>query len=264
MHLKMRVSKSLLFIGVVLTVYGTGCATSKPKNEEKKLSKADEAKLYVDMANASLLEQDSASAFQNLAIAESLDPGLPELHHTKSLAYSLRGDKRLAIDSAKQAVDLLPKYPDARTTLAKLLLDEERYSEAEEHLLAATEDPAYAAAYKPHTLLGILYYRKNDLIQSERQLNQAIRLSPKQSCIAYYYRGHLDLKKGLPTAAIEDYQKATREFCGSFVDAHFALALAYKRNGQFDLARKKFLDIKKNFPESAYAKKAMSELRTLP
>ena len=84
------------------------------------------------------------------------------------------------------------------------------------------------------------------------------------SCVAYYYRGHLNLRENRFKEASRDYEHATQKFCAGFADAHFALGVAYLRNKQYDLARKKFLEIKQRYPNTEMADQAMDRLRYIP
>ena len=145
-----------------------------------------------------------------------------------------------------------------------MLLDSGNYHDAEAPLLKAASDPSYADAYKPHSNLGILFYRRGQFVPAQKYLNQAVAEAPARACIAHYYLGHIQLKQGKFSEATRSYDRATQNFCTNFADAHLALGIAYERNKQYDLARKKFLDIKINFPNSQIAEQAMDRLTYLP
>jgi Tfp pilus assembly protein PilF len=252
----------LLALGVSLIVMVTvgGCASSS-KND---LSKADRARMLVDLANGAILEGDSTGALQALLQAEELSPDLPELHHSKALAYYAKKDLLTALVEARKAVELMPNYSDANNTLGKLLVDAGKYREAEKPLLKAANDPVFRDAFKAHTNLGILYYRQGDYDLALKHLDKAVEMTSAQACVANYYRGHVYLRSGKFNDAITSYDLATQRFCAGFADAHLALGIAYERSKQYDRARKKFLDIKQTFPNSKIAEQAMDRLRYLP
>jgi hypothetical protein len=52
--------------------------------------------------------------------------------------------------------------------------------------------------------------------------------------------------------------------CGSFSDAHLALAMAYERSGQYELARKKYLEIQQIFGNTEVADRAIERLKDIP
>lgn len=238
-----------------------GCATGQ---SSKTLSDTERARMMVDIANGALKEGDATGALQHLVSAEKLDENLPELHHSKAVAFFMKQDRKTAILEARKALDLKPDYVDAQNTLGKLLLDEGNFAEAEKPLLSAANNPLYREAYKAQTNLGILYYRQGKDVESAAYLEKAIQEAPLASCIAYYYRGHLNLKSGRFNGAVDDYRNATKKACAGFADAHLALGIAYERNKQYNEARKVFLDIKMNFPNTKVAQQAMGRLKYLP
>jgi tetratricopeptide (TPR) repeat protein len=238
----------------------SACASSRKGD----LSKADKARLFVEAGNAALLDGDPSGALEHFLKAEELDSSLPELHHSMSLAFAQKGDLNTSLAEARKAVELEPKYSEANNTLGKLLIDFGKLDEAAEPLLRASKDPLYRDSYKPLTNLGRLYYRKGDYAQSLDFLNKAILASPGNACIAYYYRGHVRLRESRFREAIHDYELATHKFCAGFADAHLALGIAYEKNHQYDLARKKFMEIQEQYPSSKVADQAVNHLRFLP
>ncbi len=253
-------SKASFSLVLLLSAFVQSCATTGIKT----LSPTQRAKLIVQVANGALLEGDPTGALQHLAKAEESDPNLPELHHTKALAYHAKHDDIRAIAEARLAVSIQPAYSEANNTLGKLLLDQGRYDEAEKPLMVAATNPLYRDSYRAYTNLGILYYRKEDDKKSEDALSKAIQESPTLSCIAYYYMGHIHLKNGSVLTALGDYEKASQKFCAGFADAHLAVGVLYEKNKDYEHARKKFLDIKQSFPNTKIAEQAMEHLKYIP
>lgn len=238
---------------------GPGCASGP-----RKYSDTEKARLQLEAAFAALGDNDPIAAMQALATAEKLDPKLPEIFHVRSLAYSLRGEPKRAIEEATKALDLRPDYPEVSNTLGKLYMDIGRPDEALPHLKRSAEDPLYRDSYKALTLLGILYYRRGELAVSSSYLSKATVADASRACLAHYYLGHVSMKQGKFREAIQSYDHATRKFCVSFADAHLALGIAYERNREYAKARQKFLDIKSRYPETSVADQAMTRLRGLP
>ncbi len=218
----------------------------------------------VEAANAAMIEGDPIGALQFLKSAEDLDSSLPSIYHAKALAFNMRKDLPQALIEMKKSVDLDPKSSAANNTYGKLLLDAGKYSEAEAYLKKAAEDPTFRESFKARTSLGMLYYRENKLDQADSQLEKASFDDPNNSCIAYYYRGHVAMKRGQNPEAIKYYERATQKLCAGFADAHFALGVAYEREKKWDEARKKYLEVKQNFSESKAAEQAMKRLSKLP
>ncbi len=252
----------LLIMTIASTIILTSCATSS--TQKKELTNTERARLLVDVSNGALLEGDPTGALQNLAQAEQLDPSLPELHHSKALAYFAKHDLKTAITEARRAVTLAPGFTDANNTLGKLLLDDGRYEEAEPPLLQAANNPLYRDAYKANTNLGILFYRKGEYGKAKATLERAIEEAPASACIAHYYLGHIQLRNGALEKSLQEYEHATLKFCAKFGDAHLAVGMLFERNKEYDRARKKYLDIKQSFPNTKIAEQAMERLKYLP
>lgn len=256
-----RVHLSAVVFAVYLTIAVCGCASSGGK---KTYTATERARMLVDIANAALMEGDAIGALQNLLRAEKEDPKLPEIYHSKALAYFAKHDLKTAISEVKKALKLFPEYPDANNTFGKFLIDQGNYEAAVKPLSLAAVNPLYRDAFKAYTNLGILYYRRGNYTQASVNLDKAIQAAPNSACIALYYRGHIRLRESRLNEAIASYDQATRKYCVSFVDAHLALGIAYEKTRQYAKAREKFLEIQQRYPNTETAEKAVSHLRYLP
>ncbi len=248
-------------VSVILIGLLSACAGTK---ERGPMSSREKARTLVEVANGALSEGDPTGALTALVSAEALDDSLPELYHSRALAFIAKKNTQAALENAQKAVTIFPNYSDACTTLGKLLLDQGRFSEAETYLKRAATDSLYRDAYRAQTSLGILYYRQSKWTLAQKELDSAIDSEPEQSCVAFYYRGHLRMKDSNMASAIRDYSRATQRLCGGFGDAHYALGVALAKNRQYSEARKKFIEIRDRYPDSALATQAMEGLKYLP
>jgi type IV pilus assembly protein PilF len=251
----------LLAAGFTVTALAA-CSTTNPGHKE--MSHAERAQKFVEIANGALNEGDPTGALQNLALAEREDGRLPELHHSKALAYYAKHDLQTAIAEARKAIELKADYPDAQNTLGKLLMDDSKAEEAIAPLTLAAGDPLYRESFKPLTNLGILYYRRGSYARSTEYLNRAIAAAPAAACVAHYYRGHISLRESRFQQAVKDYDAAGKRACGSFADAQLAMGIALERNQQFEQARKKYLEVEQRYPNTPVAEQAVAHLRALP
>lgn len=210
------------------------------------------------------MEGDPIGALQFLARAEELDPKYSPIYHAKALAYAYRKDFPSALREMKKSVDLDPENPYALNTYGKFLLDAGRFEEAEPLLAKAGDNPVFRESFKSNTNLGILYYRKNEFERADQRFQRAINDDPVNSCIAYYYRGHLFVRKNQIPEASRLYERATQKQCAAFADAHLAVGMMNEREGKRDEARKKYLEIRQNFPESKASETAMDRLKKIP
>lgn len=253
----------LIVIFALFQIICSSCASLRTE-DKKPLPRNEKARLLVDVANTAIIEGDHVGAFQNLALAEELDSSLPEIYHSKALAYMIRSEIDLAINECKKAVKIAPEYSEANTTLGKILLDQGKYKESIPYLLKAAKNPYNREAYKAYTNLGILEYRRSNYEQAVQYFDLAILQAPMLSCIAHYYKGHLAMRDANFHEALQEYEKATFKFCVNFADAHLAQGITLEKSRQFEKARKKFAEIQQKFPKTKVAVEAMNHLRTLP
>jgi Tfp pilus assembly protein PilF len=249
-------------LAALIAVSLTGCASTG--DAPRKFTPEERSQLLVESARAALQEGDLVGALQNLKEAEASDAKNPDVYHTRALVLYARKDLSQALAEVRRANTLKRDFSSGQVTEGKILLDLGRYKEAEIPLLQAARDPLNREAYKAFTHLGVIRYRQNRFDESVQNLDRAIELSPNQACTAYYYRGHVRLKDARYREAIRDYSSATRRSCGNFNEAHLALATAYERSRQYDLARRKYLEIQQNFANTEVAERAMERLRALP
>ncbi len=250
-----------LVLGLSLAVFGFGCASEQGG---RKLTPREQAALFVEAAAGALKDNDLVAALQALAEAENLDSDFAPIYNARASVYFLRKEYPAALEQAKKSVQVDPTYSIGLITLGKILLDQGKLDEAVAPLEKASRDPLNREAFKAFTHLGVIRYRQKRFEEAQKDLDRAIELAPNQACLALYYRGHLKLREDHFKEAIRDYSGATRRLCGSFSDAHMALATAYERSGQFELARKKYVEIQQVFSNTEIADRAMERLRALP
>jgi type IV pilus assembly protein PilF len=244
----------------VLLVWTVGCASGPTSSQ----TPPTRAQLLVDLAQSAYAEGDYTAALANLFEAEKLESDNYDLFHLKSLVYYRREEYSKAIEAGRRALEIDPKSYVASNTLGRILIDAGQLDEAEKVLLIAIADPLNAQAYKSYTNLGIIYYRRGKWNLADQEFQRAIKQNGALACVAHYYRGHLKMKDGKVLDAIRDYDRATKKVCGSFAEAHLALGIAYSRGKQFDLARKKFVEIQQLYPDSSVAQQAVERMRSVP
>lgn len=242
-----------------------GCSTS-PTETDKSVDKKSpdyHASLLLQAARGALLEKDMAAAFRYLQQAQDVSPKRAEVYHVRALAYLMKEDTKAAIAEMSKAYALAPRDSSINNTYGKILLDAGRFQEAEKMLTFAATDPLFDEAFKARTSLGILAYRTENYERAVHDFQVAIRENPENACISYYYLGHIETKRGELARATENYQMATQKVCAGFAEAHFALGLSLEKQKKNELARKKYLEVKQNFPESVLATKAIERLKVL-
>jgi len=245
----------------VLLLILAGCASARVQS---KLPPSEQARLYLEAAVAAQNEGDSTSALAYLLEAESRDPSMAEIHHLRGIAYFAKKELALAEESVTKALQLRPDYPEAQTTLGKLLLDSGRLAESEKWLRKSASNVLYRDAFKARTSLGILFYRRGDFGQARQELERAVTLDPARACVAHYYIGHLDMRDSRFDSALVSYERSTQKFCAGFAEGHLASAVALERTRDLDRARRKYLEVTRSFPNTVVAEQARSNLKRLP
>ena len=238
----------------------SSCAST----HKTEISDQERADLLIDVASADLNEGDPTSALINLLEAEKLEKKSGDIQYLLALTYYQKNELPLALQSARKAIDLKPNFSAAKNTLGKLLLDQGKLTEAEKYLTAAANDLTYREAYIAKTNLGILNFKILKFAVAETWLNKAIFDAGDGACIAYYYRGQINLEKNLLDKANADFNRASRNMCSKFSDAHLAIGKTFLRMKKYDLARAKLLEVQQIFPTSDAATQANEYLREIP
>jgi Tfp pilus assembly protein PilF len=244
---------------VIPILLAMGCATSSPNH-----SKDDQLRNWMDLAAASLAENDAVAALKALDEAEKINPETPQISYMRTSAYHTRHDFPRAIASIKKFLAAEPSSSDGQLTLGILMMETDKPDQALQPLMAAADDPKYERTSQAKTNLGILFYRKGNYKESENWFSKAIEDSPATACVAYYYRGHIRLKEARFKEAKEAYEQSTRKFCGAFAEGFLALGIAYQQLREYDHARKTYLEVQNRFPDTKIAEQAMERLKKLP
>jgi len=121
--------------------------------------------------------------------------------YEKGLAASAAGDNKKAIDELKQSVALYPAFVLALNELSALYVNGNDLASAEQALVAALR-------YEPNNATlrlnyGYILLLRDQFVDAERQLHQAVQLNDK-SLLAHLYRGRVLIRLArLPDAELE-------------------------------------------------------------
>ncbi|HXG63866.1 MAG TPA: tetratricopeptide repeat protein [Blastocatellia bacterium] len=126
------------------------------------------------------------------------------VHFQKAEDLRDKGKNEDAVKEYKQALALRPNFPEARIGLTRILITQQVFDEA------------------------------------ERQLQAAMKGSPRSGAEAQTVLGNLRRNQGLYDESIEAYRKALRLARGVSPEAHIGLALALEEIGETDAAIKEF------------------------
>ena len=168
----------------------------------------------------------------------------------------------------QQAVQGDPKDAGTRLALLQLLVEAERWKEAEEagDVLLQDESPVAAA----HALMGIVYSKDRRWDAAVGQCRQALEKQPDDPLVLFNL-GTLLVQQGDPQAAIEHLEKAI-ELQSGWAEAHYALGTALLHRERYREAINAFdeaLELRPAYPEAefnrgnAYAMRGLESNGTL-
>ncbi len=243
----------IIVILISLSFFTACSSTSKKSKEEIRTETLSSVAL-------SLQENDPDLAISTL---QDLNEKSPEVDYFYAYAHQAKGNRALAIQYARSAIELNPKFSPAKNLLGKLLMDEGQTQEAQKWLKQAAADRNYPEAFLAKTNLGILYQQSKRIDLSKEWFSLAIKEQPQFACVAYLNRGKQAYSDQNYPSAKADFVHAAGGKC-YLAEAHLMLARTQFKLGKPDLARKKYLDVTKLFPESTEAQFAIEEMREIP
>lgn len=190
--------------GLLLVLVCAGCVTTTdrvftdPPAPEKALERR------VQLARQYIGEGDWDNAKRNLAQAAAIDDSNPEVHEAFALVFQSTGEKELAEQSFRKAIQLNRKFSRARNNYAAFLFAEQRYREAEQELEQVVQDPLYAARPRAYMNLGLCRLQLDKPEAAEQAFARALSMD-RTNTVALLELAILRLQAG-------DYDSAGRYY----------------------------------------------------
>ncbi|RYZ83595.1 MAG: tetratricopeptide repeat protein [Proteobacteria bacterium] len=183
-------SRILLIFSLFITC---ACASFSDKNTEK-------AELYLKMGASQIENGNFPAALTSLLKAEELDKSNPVIQNTLGIVYFSRQRNDTAEKHFRKALSLSPTYSEARNNLARVLVQEARYQEAEKEIRVVLDDLTYSAIDKAYINLGMSQFNQKKYADSKESFLRALNIS-RDNCLAnsYYGRSFFELR---------DYERA--------------------------------------------------------
>lgn len=234
---------SLLFLA--------GCisTSSQSLDSEKALS---HLQIAVSMMNRGMYPQAHAELLQ----AEKLDPRNASVQNNLGLASYYRQRFDLAEKYYKRAVELKSNYSEARNNLARLYVETDRLSQAEEQLKIVIDDLTYTGYSRAYLHYGVLRFKQEQYSDAIKFLSKAIE-TDKESCSGYYFLGRSFLERNENSRAVEALDRSVN-FCDRSMEDEplYYSALAYYRSEQKEKSLARFDALLKQFPNGKNREKA--------
>lgn len=243
------------FCVTLLTLAIAGCA-SWGRDREK-------AELYLQMGSSLLEEGNYPSALTALLKANELDPENPLILNSLGQVYFLRERFSLAEKQFRNAVTIEKNFTEAHNNLARVLIEEEKFIEAEKEIQIVLKDLTYGSQDRAYINLGLLKFNQKDYYKAELAFRDALK-TKNDDCIASNYLGRSIFEQ-------KEYPKATEildraiGFCQKILydEPHYYSAVAYFRTGNKEKAIARFEELLKYYPDGKYREKAKGMLELI-
>ncbi|MFH1529580.1 MAG: tetratricopeptide repeat protein [Pseudomonadota bacterium] len=229
------------------------CSSSKGENPLEK--KSD---YHFKLGTNCYLNQDVPGALAELYKAIELNPGNANAHHMLGFIYMGRRQHSEALKHISYAVELDPKFHEARANMGALLLAMEDWQGAIDYLMPLTHEPLYPTPYLVNNNIGWAYYKLKKYPLAEKYLKMAILLNPKM-CLAYNNIAMVQEVRRQTEAAIEAYSEATK-LCPDYQEPLFHLGVLYQNLSRPADALKTLQKCVKLDPDGQYGRRCKQRL----
>ncbi len=238
---------------LALTIFLSACASTDSAKKHR-------AQLHLELGTSYLARGEYPAALAELLKAESLDSSNPVVQNHLGIAYYVRQKMDSAEEHLRRAIRLAPEYTEARNNLARILMDQNKLTEAEKLLRISEKDLTYLEPEKTFMNLGLLEFKKQKYTQAALQFKKALELK-RQNCTAghYYGRSLYELRKyNLAALALDQ----AIEWCqaSGYEEPLYYSALSYYSLGDRDRVRARVNELLKLKPESALVPNAQALL----
>ena len=155
-----------------------GCVTDiDPIRPKVDVAKAEQA--HVDAGFAYLRNRDKESARRHFQRALGLNASSGGAYTGLALVYQYDNDAPRADEYFQRALALQPENSRARFNYSSFLYQEQRYQDAEKHLLILADDVSYNRRYLALMNLGRTQLQLGDEDGAVKHLRQALGLNPR-------------------------------------------------------------------------------------
>lgn len=241
------------WILIIYSLVVLGCASLGDQDKKK-------AELYLRMGASQLEAGNYPNALRDLLKAEQLDSSNPVIQNNLGLVYFFRERLETSEKHLRKAIEMDPKYSEARNNLSRVLIEGGKYPEAEKELQIVLNDLTYPNPEKAHINLGLVKFNQKDYAASRSSFHKVLESNP-DDCVSNTYFGRTFFET-------EDYSRATEAldraigFCQKslYDEPHYYSALSYYRLGEKSKSIVRFEELIKYYPTGKYREKAKGML----
>jgi len=208
-----------------------GCAHVSEKERE-------DATIHYDLAVQNLVK-NPPEAMKSVEKSLSLNPGSAEAWHVRGLLlHHAFGRLDEAQAAYVKALELKKPFPEARSDLGNLYMDEKRYDDAIAQYEQALNDVLYSAPFIAHANMGWAYFKKGDISLALDHLKASVTINPN-FCLGYLQLGEVAESQGNVKESCVSFRRF-RSHCPDNADANYRAGVCLQNEGQGAEALKAF------------------------
>jgi Tfp pilus assembly protein PilF len=251
----MLLRSTLLAMLVVVTSCSSTNTTTQTKQER-------EAAIYYGQGTSDLMNKNYTQALGHLMRAVEHAPKNPEYHNNLGMAYYFKGEKEMARQHIKRALELDKKNTDARINLASLAFENGDLNEAEKLYLQALKDLAYEKHARTYYNLALIELRRRNNQRALANLDRSIK-EEESYCPAWFQKGMLDYQARRFKPALENFRRAGMGACAQEPAPIYWQAVTMIEMGEYLNARLKLDKVITEFSSGHYGTMAQQKISEL-
>jgi tetratricopeptide (TPR) repeat protein len=245
-------------------VLSGGCATAgDPAAPRPKAADESRARAHQSVGANHLREGRVPLAIRELRASDELNPGDRWTQLTLAEAYRMKGLNADAERHLHKALEIDPKFQDARLTLSGLYIQTARYREAIAEAQILIDDPTFPQPWTALTNKGWALYELEQRAEAREALVAAIEYNER------YWRallnlGILDAEEGKRIDAIERFERVI-ELAGPLgsAEANYRIAEVYISLGNRKQALEHLVAASSQRPSGPWGKRSEDTLKRL-
>jgi len=245
---------SLLAIFLILA----SCAHSQKTNK-----KADQAKLYLQIANSYLDHYKLPDALSTFIQAQKLTPDSPEVYNGLGVTYMLLKKYQLSEKNFKKALSLSPGFTDTRNNMARLYIEQGQFMRALKQLEIAKADLTYSSPDTIQFLYGLIAFKTKKYKKAQLFLGRVHKKNPMH-CETSLNLGRTLYFRGLYENSLPVYDSAIKHCASNYAPSlNYFKALSYIKLNKSLLAKTHLNNILFTNPNSDWAQRSKKRLSRL-
>jgi tetratricopeptide (TPR) repeat protein len=236
-------------LAAALLAWGCGAKTEKPPAENPVLADLVDYRTGLQM----LREGRADEAIAILARARASNPRDPNVSNALGLALLYKKDYPGAEKSFTEALKINPDFLEARNNRGVAEIEMNRLDDAERDFQAVLDGPQSPERANAHFNLGLVYKRKAQWVDSEREFSLALADNPRML--------RATKERGVVRVQLENFHEALPDFLAVLKEdpkdavSNYNAALCLLAVGRRDLALR-YMERAAADPESEEGRKA--------